>query len=429
MFNRARWRLTVWFAAAFAVIFVLLGGAVYFTAQRLAYDQVHNDLRRQSDAVLGIQGGADRPFAGFRVNSATILRVLSASGSFAVVTDSEGNVIYPEFPVLQPDLNLPGTEVLSQEVSGLTSRYYSVTTNAGEDLQVFIREVNLEGGGVPAGTTGYLAVGRSVEAEQKALRRLLFILGVGGIAGLWLAGMGGWWLAGRALKPIQSSMDAQRKFVADASHELRTPLSLIRANAELMKRSPDRPPEPESVNDIIQETDRLSYLVAQMLTLARADSTTAEFEKATVDMSRLTEDIARQMKLLAAQKQITVEAHTNGAATVTGDEQRLGELLLILLDNSIKYTDSGGRVDVTVGRMDGNVQVAVSDNGRGIPPESVPHVFDRFYRADKARSREMGGTGLGLSIAKWIADGHNGRLAIQSAPGSGTTVTVELPAA
>ncbi|MEK7248444.1 MAG: HAMP domain-containing sensor histidine kinase, partial [Chloroflexota bacterium] len=183
------------------------------------------------------------------------------------------------------------------------------------------------------------------------------------------------------------------------------------------------------VDDIIQETDRLSYLVGQMLTLARADSSGAKFERTPVDMSRLAEDMTRQMKLLAAEKEIAMDAHTDGAATVSGDEQRLGELLLILLDNSIKYTDRGGKVDVTVGQQNGQVRVAVADNGKGIAPESIPRVFDRFYRADKARSREMGGSGLGLAIAKWITDGHDGRLEIESAPGNGTTVTVELPAA
>jgi signal transduction histidine kinase len=422
VFNRARWRLTLWFAAAFAVIFVVLGGAVYFSAYRLAHDQVRDDLRRQSDAVLGIQ---ETPRTRrLLVDSAAILRVLSASGSFAVVTDKEGDVIYPDTPGPQPDLNLPSAETLATEVSGEETAYYGTTTDDGEHLRVFVREVNLPN----LGTTGYLEIGRSIEPELRALRRLMIILAAGGFAGLWLAGMGGWWLAGRALKPIQASMDAQRTFVADASHELRTPLSLIRANAEIMKRSPDRPPDPEYVDDIIQETDRLSYLVGQMLTLARADSTGAKFERLPVDMSRLAEDMTRQMKLLAADKDIAMDAQTNGAATVSGDEQRLGELLLILLDNSIKYTERGGKVNVTVAHLNGHVRVAVADNGKGIPPESIPRVFDRFYRADKARSREMGGSGLGLAIAKWIADGHDGRLEIESAPGHGTTVTVELPA-
>jgi signal transduction histidine kinase len=427
LFSRARWRLTLWFAGAFTIIFVVLGSAVYFSAHKLAYDQVHSDLRSQSDAVLGTQdnSASNGPGGRFNLDTATILRVLSASGSFAVVTDLDGNFIYPVAPSQRPDLNLPSTDQLAADVSGEKTAYYATQTNDGDHLRVFVRQVY-----IPAlNSYGYLDIGRSIEPELHSLRRLIVVLSGGGLIGLILAGLGGWWLAGRALKPIQVSMDAQRTFVADASHELRTPLSLIRANAEIMKRSPDRPPDPEFVDDIIGETDRLSYLVGQMLTLARADSTGARFERLPVDMSRLAEDMTRQMKLLASQKEIAMDAHTNGAAAVMGDEQRLGELLLILLDNSIKYTDRGGKVDVTVAQQNGHVQVAVADNGRGIPPEAIPHLFERFYRVDKARSREMGGTGLGLAIARWIADGHNGRLDIQSTPDKGTTVTVQLPSA
>jgi signal transduction histidine kinase len=422
VFDRARWRLTLWFAGAFAVIFVILGAAVYVSAHRLAYDQVRNDLENQSNTVLGIQDGTPRRL---QINQENILRVLSASGSFAQVTDSSGRVLYPAAPALQTDLNLPSVSQLATDIKEDETGYYATTTDDGEHLRVYVRPVL-----IPAsGTTGYLAIGRSIEPEIRALRRLIFILGIGGLAGLWLAGVGGWWLAGRALKPIQQSVDAQQKFVADASHELRTPLSLIRANAEMMKRTKDRPVKGEYVDDIIQETDRLSYLVGQMLTLARADASGATFEKAPVDMSRLAEDLTRQMRLVAAEKDVQVEAHTNGPATVSGDEQRLGELLLILLDNSVKYTKHGGKVDVSVVQQDGQVRVAVADNGHGIPPEALPHIFDRFYRADKARSREMGGTGLGLAIAKWIAEGHGGKVEIQSAPEQGTTVTVDLPAA
>lgn len=416
MFNRARWRLTLWFAGVFAVIFVVLGVAVYFTERTSLMDNVDGDLQVRSTRLLQSARGGNSLFDPGRRD----LQFATAGGYFYAITGRNGTLSASESA---GQLSLPTVDQLASDTSS-GAAFIRLHTEEGEELRVYVQPVQALGG-----QTVYFQVGRSIEPELHALRRLVIILGIGGLAGLWLAGMGGWWLAGRALKPIQASMDAQRTFVADASHELRTPLSLIRANAEFIKRSPDRPPDPEFVDDILQETDRLSYLVGQMLTLARADSSAAAFEKAPVDMSRLAEDMSRQMRLLAAEKEIAVEAHTNGAATVSGDEQRLGELLLILLDNSIKYTDRGGKVDVTVGQANGHVQVAVADTGKGIPPQSIPHVFDRFYRADKARSREMGGSGLGLAIAKWITDGHDGRLDIKSAPDQGTTVTVELPAA
>jgi signal transduction histidine kinase len=144
-------------------------------------------------------------------------------------------------------------------------------------------------------------------------------------------------------------------------------------------------------------------------------------------MAGLAAETAREMRLIAAEKDIQVTVNDDGQAFVEGDPQRLGELLLILLDNAVKYTDPGGAVSVTVQHRDRDIEVAVSDTGRGIPAEALPHVFDRFYRVDRARSREMGGTGLGLAIARWIVEGHGGTIRIESSPGVGTTVSFTIP--
>jgi signal transduction histidine kinase len=133
------------------------------------------------------------------------------------------------------------------------------------------------------------------------------------------------------------------------------------------------------------------------------------------------------MRLLASGNGTTIEAQTSGSAIVEGDELRLRELLTVLIDNSLKYSDAGARIDVKVSGEHGKAVVQVSDNGRGIPKEALPRIFDRFYRADKARSRELGGSGLGLAIARWIAETHGGTIRIDSEAGLGTTVTVELP--
>jgi two-component system sensor histidine kinase VicK len=181
----------------------------------------------------------------------------------------------------------------------------------------------------------------------------------------------------------------------------------------------------QGLDDIIKETDRLTYLVSQMLTLARVDSDGAEIKQERVDLGGVVRDIGRQMSLLGNEKGVAVSVDS-GSAEVVGDEQRLGELAIILLDNAIKYTDSGGRVAAKVTNGGGKVRLEVEDTGRGIPPESLERVFDRFYRVDKGRSREAGGTGLGLAIAKWIVDSHGGTIGIASEPGRGTTVTVEM---
>ncbi|OGR29561.1 MAG: hypothetical protein A2139_05080 [Desulfobacca sp. RBG_16_60_12] len=224
-------------------------------------------------------------------------------------------------------------------------------------------------------------------------------------------------------------MDRQRAFVADASHELRTPLSLIRASAELLKRHPTRPIETDmaSLEDIIQETDRLNGLVNQMLTLAQADAGQAPLSPQDVDLGELTADVARQMRLLAEPQQMAIDVQANGPLEVKGDPTRLRELLVILLDNAIKYSSPGTSVRVLLQPHHGKARLQIFDSGPGIPPEALPYIFDRFYRVEKARSREMGGSGLGLAIAKWIVDSHQGTIQVESAPGAGTTVTVELP--
>ena len=428
MFSQARWRLTLWFAGAFAIILIVIGGAVYFTARQSILDQVKSDLTRQAAAVVAAQQPDSSPGGRINLDPDAILRVLSASGSFWVLTAEDGSVEAHSAAIDTNNLHLPPIDTLTKDVTGDRAPYFRASTNNGEQLGVVARKVTYRPQGTVTAKEGYLQLGRSIEPQLKSLRRLLIILFGGGVVGLGLAAAGGYWLAGRALKPIRATMESQRAFVADASHELRTPLSLIRANAEMMQRHPEAT-DPASVEDIIKETDRLAYLVSQLLTLARSDSADAPLEKTSVDVNQLAGDIARQMKLLADEKQIVVNVQTDGAATVSGDEQRLGELLLILLDNSIKYTDSGGHVDVNVQRSNGRVQIAVSDNGVGIPRASLPHVFDRFYRVDKARSREIGGSGLGLAIARWIAEKHDGRIAIDSEEGRGTKVTVDLPAA
>jgi signal transduction histidine kinase len=350
-----------------------------------------------------------------------VLRFATAGGYFFAVTGPGGNVLQGSESV--QEIEFPSLEELENKAAGGPA-YLDARTADGEDLRLYVQPAT----GI-RGQTFYFQVGRSIEPEQAALRRLFLITGAAGLAGLALAIAGGYWLAGRALQPIQKSVNAQHTFVADASHELRTPLSLIRANAEMLKRGGSSPPDPSFVDDIITETDRLAYLVGQMLTLARSDAAAVKLDLERLDLGAVATDITRQMRLLADEKHISVNTQVDGETIVQGDQQRLGELAIILLDNAIKYTDEGGSVTVRTETQDGRAVLTVTDTGRGIPEEALRHVFDRFYRADKARSREMGGTGLGLAIARWIAEAHGGAIKIDSAVDRGTTVTVTLPTA
>lgn len=420
MFDKARLRLALFFAIVVAVILALIGIAVLSAARASLFDGVNDDLEGRAQRELKPLG--ERLLAGGQEQDG-VPQAFTAGGYFYAFVGENGKVVRMSENV--DEEGLPDADDIKDAVlDGPT--FVDTKSSDGEDLRVYLRVVNPR-----QARPLVMEVGRSTEPERQALRRLGFILGGGGIVGLAMSIGAGYWLAGRALKPIKTAMDKQHEFVADASHELRTPLSLIRANAEILKREADKPVSAnmESVQDIINETDRLANLVSQMLTLARADTGGSPAEMVPVDLAALAQDTAREMRLLASGNGTTIEAQTSGSAIVEGDELRLRELLTILIDNSLKYSDAGARIDVKVSGEHGKAVVQVSDTGRGIPKEALPRIFDRFYRADRARSRELGGSGLGLAIARWIAETHSGTIRIDSEAGRGTTVTVELPLA
>jgi signal transduction histidine kinase len=228
------------------------------------------------------------------------------------------------------------------------------------------------------------------------------------------------------LDSLQGAYRAQQRFVADASHELRAPLTAIQGNLELLERQTNMPPEErrQAVSEAKHEAHRLARLVADLLALARADAG-VPLRREPVELDRiLMESVADARHLTRGQK---LEVGHLEPAVVHGDPDRLKQLILILLDNAIKYTPPSGQVTASLHRNGQSVEVAVRDTGIGIPKEALPRVFDRFYRADPARTRDPGGTGLGLSIARWIAEQHSGAVTIKSSPGQGTTATAHLP--
>lgn len=416
MFQQARLKLTLWFAGTVALIFAIIGIAIFAGAGKLLFDGVDSDLeaRARREVLAPLAGGRFDPSA------RGTLQIATAGGYFYAITDQNGTVLRSTSNVEVE--GLAAVAELPNAAGGNT--YIDTKSTDGDDLRVYVVPVDTR-----LGDQLYLQVGRSTEPERRILRQLLIILVAGGLAGMALALASGFWLSDRALKPIRTAMEKQREFVADASHELRTPLALIRANAEILKRDGEKPVDSniESVDDIIEETDRLAALVTQMLTLARSETGQPSPKFVPVDLTSLAEDTAREMRLLAEPREIHIAVDAAGETMVSGDPLRLRELITILLDNSLKYSEEGAAVTVRVRPDAGRAVLKVTDTGRGIPPEAMPKLFDRFYRAEKGRSREMGGSGLGLSIAKWIADVHKGTIGIESAPGQGTTVTVGLP--
>jgi heavy metal sensor kinase len=233
------------------------------------------------------------------------------------------------------------------------------------------------------------------------------------------------------LDRIESSFTRVRQFTADASHELRTPLTLIQTAAEFsLRRYRSREELLDAMQKILRETKRTTQLVNNLLFLARTDAAAAAFEPGIVDLTLLLADLQDEALMLAAARQIAVSFELPAAAVgVKGDEPSLSRLLLILIDNAIKYTPPGGRVSIELRSETDAAVIVVRDTGIGIAKHDLPLIFDRFWRADKVRSREMGGTGLGLSIAQWIVEQHAGVLEVQSELGAGSSFSVRLPKA
>jgi heavy metal sensor kinase len=315
-------------------------------------------------------------------------------------------------------------------------------------------------------------VGTSLGPIEETLHRLLFLMLITLPAALAAALVGGWLLAGRALRPVEditraaqriaagdltqrlsvsqsvdeigrlaatfndmisrleASFQEVRRFTADASHELRTPLTVMKGETELALRRP-RPPEDYRVvlESSLEEIDRMTRIVDELLFLARADLGEVKLESLPVRLDAIVEDIQRQATVLGQEPGVQVIVGMVERVTVMGDELRLRELLLNLVDNAITYSHPGGKVEIALTREGNEARLSVADHGIGIPPEAQARIFDRFYRTDAARAHAKKGTGLGLSICKWIAESHRGRIEVQSAPGEGSRFTVILPVA
>ena len=227
---------------------------------------------------------------------------------------------------------------------------------------------------------------------------------------------------------LEEAFNRQRQFTADASHELRTPLAIMQAEATLAL-SKERTIEDyqKSLETISQESAYMSSVIGKLLFLARSDAGKEQLNFEDVDLKELITGLSANIETLAIDKGIkfTVDAKEN--LIVNGDKVKLRQLFINILENAVRYTPTGGNISVLLEKKDSNAVTAISDTGIGIPPEHLPHIFERFYRVDKARSRADGGVGLGMAIAKYIADSHGGKIEVESQVGKGTTITVTIP--
>jgi signal transduction histidine kinase len=270
---------------------------------------------------------------------------------------------------------------------------------------------------------------RNTNSEKEFLDRLLEIIAWAGIIIFFISIEVGEFLADRTMIPISKAWEKQRQFVEDASHELRTPLTVIQSQLELTLKKPE-----DKIIDranylaiALSETRRLSKLVSDLLILARSDSDVIEIEKKPVDICNLIKKVTDTYVEIADidDKCISVKLEKN--VIVYGDEQRIYQLMVILLDNALKYTNKGGNIEISATKKQNKCNIIVKDSGIGIKEEESKLIFERFYRGDKSRARETGGAGLGLSIAKWIVEKHNGNIKALSNSPVGTIIEVVLP--
>ncbi|MBA3470492.1 MAG: histidine kinase [Herpetosiphonaceae bacterium] len=274
-----------------------------------------------------------------------------------------------------------------------------------------------------------LQVGRALNEQDAALRQLLLgLVALGGLSTV-VVGWASWWLAGRSLVPAQRAWERQQTFVANASHELRAPLTLLRASSEVVLRGlAPNDDNRELLIDVLAETDHMTRLVEDLLLLSRLDAVRISFERTPIAAQELLDEVVRHIGRVAEQQQVTVRV-TGAQGRVFGDRARLRQVLLILLDNALRYTPAGGSVLLQAETAGNVARWSVIDTGSGIDASHLPHLFERFYRAEHSRSEQQSGSGLGLSIAQALVVGQGGTISISSMPGRGTTVSLQLPAA
>ncbi len=461
-----RFRLMVWYSAFLgAMLFLFSLGLYSFLTNALLAD-VSDTLKSQGErAAAVIEQELDPMAALSRDNTSLTPRVVFASQVYAQVLTPNGAIYQRSANLKDVDQILPiSQEMLDQNLQG-RSGYYTLHQQ-GTPIHIYSMPIHRPDGKI----VGVLQIGQSLVDVQSTLGRVRTALYVVSLLGVFATTLGGTLLARSALRPINEItatarrigrtehlaeriaipntgdevsrlaetfnemlarldqlFQTQQRLVGDVSHELRTPLTTILGNIDLLKRGAidDRELRQEALSEIETETKRMTRMVGDLLLLAQADAGHA-LHRVPVELDTLLLDVFRQ-GLVMAQGKVELRLLHEDQAQIMGDVDRLRQLLLNLVDNAIKYTPAGGKVTLALYREQGHVRIEVADNGPGIADKDLPHIFERFYRADRARSRQLGGSGLGLSIAQWVAQAHDGEIQVQSEVGAGSTFTLRLP--
>jgi two-component system, OmpR family, sensor histidine kinase CiaH len=415
LIRRVRWQLVAWSGFSTLLVLVVLGAALYLIAAQTLADRGNQQLMARADDFRE-HPDPRGPGYGFRFGGAS-------SGTIALLADANGQSIN-----FGPGPGLPTGFPVEAGIDAARTAAVDVRTTSIGGTPVRVRT---ERAISPIGTV-FIQVIQDRSTEQATLDAMLRLLLVGGAVVVIVAIGFGAVYARRALVPIRESLGAQRdalrrqrEFAADASHELRTPLTVVRSSLEFLRRHPTEPVGEVggALDDIDSEVDRMASLVDDLLLLARSDSGAVPLARQPLDLGDVAAAAASSMAKPAGAKDVKVVVDPE-PAMVEGDSVRLRQLVMILVDNAIRHSPTGGEVRVAV-RRDGTAALLdVEDQGRGVRPEDMPHLFDRFWRASGAPS---GGTGLGLAIAKWIVDRHRGTITVSNRAEGGAQFRVRLP--
>ena len=416
MLDRLRWRLTMGYVIIFALVLLLLGTAIVLGFSREMINQQDVLLEQEAkDQAKNLLDGEERE----------VLAEGSAEYSW-VALDTEGRVTDrdPTAAALGT-LGLPSRKLAERALEEQQTVSATIRGPQGS-ARVVSLPMREESGEI----VGVVQYARSVGEVQQTTGRLVLVLLPVALGGLGAALLGGLFMAGRAVRPARESFERQRAFVADASHELKTPLTLIRADAEvLMYRGRLHEEDEELVEHALAETDRMGALLSDLLLVARLDAGKLDVAEKPFDLASVLAEEAGRFEARAAAKGVRLEVETSDELLARGDAKRTGQIFAVLLDNAVRFAPAGGRIAVTGRSRDRRAEASVMDTGPGIAPEHLPRVFDRFYRAESARTRRGagGGTGLGLAIARDLARVQGGDLTVEKEEGWGAVFRLSLP--
>jgi len=413
---------------AFTIIFTIFSFIIFGQVQRTLYSQADEELllfkERLTDSV---DAGAEfmqlpelpeknqdfPPIDKKRVNLNPRIVVIHWDAKGNILNAGEiGSLFYENY---LKDYQLDKTRMNEITMTSIDDLYYF--------RYLLFEDTNTQD------NVAYTQLLINVDAEQIIISNFVKLVTICSVIFIILSISASYLLSKKMMKPIIRSWNKQAEFVENASHELRTPLTIIQNKLELLLRSPQEriADKFENIALSLSETRRLSKLTSDLLTLARADSAETELTIQAIEVDALIRDVCAPFQEIAESQDRYFWLNLECPKTIHGDETRLHQLLVILLDNALKYTGENDNIGVKTYEEDQRVVIEVSDTGIGIKDENMPFIFDRFYREDKARSRETGGVGLGLSIAKWIVEKHRGTIKVTKNQNKGTTFIIKLP--